>query len=159
MYALLAEVPDDRPTGPADVYDILAAHAGPPPPMPGVIAEGLHPVRAYAAAIAGRPPVGITGEPAVRAAADPQQLAAKGEFRAAARLWRQLAARHREEHGPAHPLVVDCMVQAARAHVSLGEPDRARRMLSELLRSADAEAPVAHQIREELERLGPTADR
>ncbi|WP_433618586.1 protein kinase domain-containing protein [Dactylosporangium sp. CA-139114] len=165
IHALLAAAPDDRPATAEEVYDVLAAHAGPPPRLPRVIAEGVDPAFAYVSAATGRHTSDddtAAGTPPRESdlqytTAEAQQRIEQGEYRAAARLWRQLAARHRDEHGPAHPLVIDCMVQVARAHVALREPERARRILDRLLQdrlqAADPDDPVIRQLRDELARV------
>jgi eukaryotic-like serine/threonine-protein kinase len=85
------------------------------------------------------------------------QLYAAGEFRAAARQWRQLADEHARRHGDDDPVVFDLRLRAARAHLSLGEPDRALRQMNLLLerrtRADGPEHPAAVELRQEIARL------
>ena len=86
-----------------------------------------------------------------------EQLYAAGEFRAAARQWRQLAEQLARQRGDDDPLVFDLRLRAARAHVALGEHDRALRHLSTLLQQrvhADgAEHAAVQELRQEIELL------
>ncbi|MET7394300.1 serine/threonine-protein kinase [Dactylosporangium sp. NPDC005572] len=157
VHALLALRPDDRPADAAEVYEVLAALADDPPPIPGVISDELDPVRAYAAVV-GRQPVrhGIapntTAGPADRAAEADHQFA-QGNVRVAARLWRELA----DEYANDHPLSIEYRLRAARAHVAAGERDRALRqfeaVLADLARADGAEHPQALTVRAEIEQL------
>ncbi|WP_432969426.1 serine/threonine-protein kinase [Dactylosporangium sp. CA-233914] len=163
VHALLAEQPDDRPASATDVYDALVEHAAALPPMPAFVTDGVDAVRAYAAVV-GRQPAPTTTtlnrpdpfDPQ-RVAADAQRLAARGEFRLAARRWRELARWQSREYGNSHPLVVATTLQIARAHESAGEPDRALSLLNELLSqlppTADPDGALVRQLADEIERL------
>jgi serine/threonine protein kinase len=166
--ALLAIHPQDRPASAARVYATLAPLARDLPPIPGVITEGPDAVRAYAA-IVGRvpqPPHQTTapesppGQPDFdvdQATEQAERLAAAGEYRAAARLWRRLADHHARQHGDDHPLVFDCRLRAALAHLPLGERDRARRLLNQLLddrvRVEGPDHPAVLDLRQEIAQL------
>ncbi|MEV4135501.1 serine/threonine-protein kinase [Dactylosporangium sp. NPDC049742] len=166
VHALLAEHPQDRPDSAADVYNLLAPLSSPLPPMPGFINDDIDAVRSYAA-IVGRLPAQHTSTPAARtkrpgldpdqADAEAERLHAAGQFRPAARLWRQLADQLAAQHGERHPMVFDCRVRAARAHVPLGEHDRALRLLDTLLqqriRLDGAEHRAVTDLRQEIARL------
>ncbi|MFG2044516.1 protein kinase [Dactylosporangium sp. NPDC048998] len=178
VHALLAERPEDRPASAVEVYDALAPLAGDLPPIPGVVNEGVDAVRCYAAVV-GRLPVrhslaaphrkAHTDQDPDGAASEAERLFAAGEFRAAARRWRQLADQHEQRHGPAHPRVYEWRLLAARAHVPLGEHDRALRQLDVLLqervRTDGPEHPAVLELRQEIAqvraatRRAPTADR
>jgi hypothetical protein len=103
------------------------------------------------------PPPGQSDLDVDGSAEQAERLLAAGEFRAAARQWRQLADHHARQHGDAHPLVFDYRLRAARAHVPLGERDRALRQLNLLLRDrirADGpEHPAVRDLRQEIARL------
>jgi hypothetical protein len=165
---LLAPRPQDRPAGADEVYATLAPLAHDLPPLPGVVTEGGNAVRAYAAIVgqvtqpprqspSPAPPPGRPDLDVDQAAEQAERLLAAGHFRAAARQWRQLASHHARQHGDDHPLVFDCRLRAARAHVPLGEHDRALRQLNLLLRDqirADGpEHPAVLDLRQEIARL------
>lgn len=166
VHALLAAHPDDRPHGAADVYDVLAPLIAELPPIPGVINDDIDAVRAYAA-IVGRLPAQRPAAPAARtpiagldvdrAAAAAERLNEAGQFRAAARGWRQLADQLAQQHGDHHPAVFDYRVRAARAHLPLGEHDRALRLLDTLLQQRIRQDGVKHaavtDLRQEIARL------
>jgi hypothetical protein len=141
VHALLAIDPEDRPAGAADVYAVLAPLSENLPLIPGVLAEDASAVQAYAAIVGRVPqrtrPTAATGGQAefdvALSTAHGDRLYDAGEFRAAARHWRQLADRHARLHGDDDPLVFDLRGRAARAHVALGEYDRALRQLQSLL--------------------------
>lgn len=168
VHALLAEHPDDRPSSAAEVYGVLAPLSTPLPPLPGVVTDTLDAVRAYAA-IVGRLPAQRTTAPAADPGpanghagidadlAEAERLHAAGEFRAAARSWRRLAKQLAQQHGEQHPLVFDCQVRAARAHLPLGEHDRALRLLETLLqqriRADGPEHPAVTDLQQEITRL------
>jgi hypothetical protein len=145
IHALLAVSPEGRPASAAEVYAALAPLTRDLPPIPGVITEQGEATREYAAMV-GRAPrprrsAPMPGSPSGRghldvddAVALAEQLFAAGEFRAAARQWRRLADHHERQHGPDHRLVFECRLRAARAHVPLGERDRALRQLHTLMR-------------------------
>ncbi len=165
VHALLAIHPQNRPATAADVYDVLAPLSQDLPSIPGVLNESVQAVRAYAA-ILGRVPQQT--RPTTRHAVErteldveqtmnhAEQLYAAGEFRAAARQWRQLAERLAGQRGD-DPLVFDLRLRAARAHVALGEHDRALRYLRMLLQErvdADgAEHAAVRELRQEIELL------
>lgn len=164
--ALLARHPDDRPATAAQVYDVLAPLAQEPPPIPEVRDDAAEAVRAYSA-IVGRVPR-RSGHPVAPSAPgtelDPAQgvaqadrLYAAGHFRAAARQWRRLAEQHAQRYGDDDPLVFDLRLRAARAHVRLGEHDRALRQLQTLLRNRiqvdGPEHAAVLELRQEIERL------
>lgn len=167
VHALLAIRPQDRPATAAEVYAVLAPLAQDLPPIPGVLegtAAGA--VQKYAA-IVGRIPLQthVTATPTAeqtelnveQTVKDAEQLHAAGEFRAAARQWRRLADQHARQHGDDDPLVFDLRLRAARAHVRLGEHDRALRQLTTLLRGRvrvdGPEHPAVRDLRQEIERL------
>ncbi|MER7420724.1 serine/threonine-protein kinase [Micromonospora peucetia] len=166
VHALLAVHPQDRPATAAEVYAALAPLAQDLPPIPGVLDDRTGAVPAYAA-IVGRvpqqarptmtPSTGDTDLDVEHAAKQAEQLQAAGEFRAAARQWRQLADRHARRHGDDHPLVFDLLLRAARAHVPLGEHDRALRQLNALLKDRTRVDGPEHaavlELRQEIERL------
>ncbi|MFY1670222.1 protein kinase domain-containing protein [Plantactinospora sp. WMMB334] len=166
VHALLSIDPEDRPSHAADVYAVLAPLSRDLPEIPGLLTEDAAAVRAYAA-IVGRIPqqarpataatAGRTGPDAEPSVADGERLYAAGEFRAAARHWRQLADRQAEQRGEDDPLVFDLRLRAARAHVALGEHDRAARQLQSLLqdriRVDGPEHPAVRELRQEIARL------
>jgi hypothetical protein len=145
------------------VYDVLAPLSEALPPIPGVVSEHADAVRAYAA-IVGRVPVRHAVAPTLPTprddsdhAAEAERLYAAGEFRAAARQWRLLAEQVAQQHGESHPTVFDCRLRAARAHLPLGEPDRALRLLDRLLQQHTKfhgpEHPPVAQLRQEIAEL------
>ncbi len=166
VHTLLAIHPEDRPATAAEVYAVLAPLAHELPPIPGVLTDTAEAVQAYAAIVGRVPhqtrptpaptgsPVGLDLEQSVKQA---EQLHAAGEFRAAARRWRQLAEQQARLHGDDHPLVFDFRLRAARAHVPLGEYDRALRQLDVLLqdriRVDGPEHAVVVELREEIAQL------
>jgi serine/threonine protein kinase len=168
VHALLSIHPADRPASAAEVYSALAPLAQDLPPIPGVIDADRDAVRAYTA-IVGRvprspsPPAPRKPSPGgeefdvSRAEEQAELLYAAGEFRAAARLWRQLAECYARRHGDEHPQVFDCRLRAALAHIPLGERDRARRQLNHLLedqiRLHGPEHSAVIQVRQEIARL------
>lgn len=160
VHALLAERPEDRPASAADVYIALAPHVTALPPMPGFVPDGLNPVRAYAAAISAQPGGTVSPNRLRREAEfDPDHAAEQAgrhtrarEFRAAARLWRQIAGHYEGEHGPDHPLTLDSKLHVADAHLSLGEHSRAARLVDEVEVHAGAEHPRIQQIRRDIDR-------
>lgn len=185
VHALLAFDPQDRPADAAEVYDALAPLAQDRPPLPMVVTDPVGAVSKYAA-IVGRvpqpdsdamtpPPTRPAEFDVGQAAEQAERLHAAGQFRAAARTWRRLATHYAQRHGDDHPLVFDYRLRAARAHVPLGEHDRALRQLNALLRDrtrADGhEHPSVLQLQNEIEELSrahtalrtprhaPTADR
>ncbi|HWG98132.1 MAG TPA: serine/threonine protein kinase, partial [Pilimelia sp.] len=94
-------------------------------------------------------------------AAQAERLTATGEHRAAARLWRRTGEELARRHGEDHPRVFECRLRAARAHVPLGETDRALRLLRGLLRDrarADGpEHPAVRDLEREIARLSAEA--
>ncbi|MFJ8579438.1 protein kinase [Micromonospora sp. NPDC093277] len=183
VHALLALDPRDRPASAADVYEVLAPLSHDLPPIPGVLTDTAPAVRYYAAIVGRvpqqtRPTATATTEQSEidveQTAKEADQLHAAGEFRAAARQWRQLADHHARQHGDDDPLVFALRLRAARAHVALGEHERAERQLQNLLqdrvRVDGPEHPAVLDLREEIARLsaerrtspsrcGPGADR
>ncbi|WP_432828546.1 serine/threonine-protein kinase [Dactylosporangium sp. CA-092794] len=167
VHALLSARPEDRPGDAAEVYAALAPLAAPLPPLPGLVTDGIDPVRAYAAVV-GRQPGWSTGpraapdQPVVPDADEAERLAGAGQFRAAARLWRQLADRQEREHGPADPLAFEYRVRVALAHASLHEHERALRLLNGMVeqwtRLGDAGQAQVRRLRAEIERLQGGAD-
>lgn len=168
VHALLATRPQDRPASAAEVYATLAPLAQDLPPVHGVITDRAEPVRAYAAIVGRVPPrprpaaapeptAGESDVDVDKEAAHAEQLFAAGEFRAAARQWRRLAELHAQRHGPDHPLVFECRLRAARAHVPLGEVGRALRQLNTLLRDRirvdGPEHTAVLELRQEIARL------
>ncbi|MEU5725000.1 serine/threonine-protein kinase [Micromonospora sp. NPDC047738] len=166
VHALLASRPQDRPANAAEVYDVLVPLAQDLPPLPGVVADGMSPVRAYAAIIGRVPqPTPHSVAPATgnaeldveQAAKQAEQLHVAGEFRAAAREWRRLASELAQRHGEDHRLVFDFRLRAARAHVPLGEHERALRQLNVLLedrvRLVGPEHATVMELRQEIERI------
>lgn len=142
IQSLLATDPDDRPASAGQVYRMLAPLAQNRPPLPGVLTEDGMPAQAYAAVF------GPTSAPAASATVPPtpssgldieqgekraEQLEAAGEHRAAARQWRHLATHVAQQRGDDHSLVFRFRERAARAHIPLGELDRAVRQLTKLL--------------------------
>ncbi len=103
------------------------------------------------------PPTGHTAFDAGDVAHQAEQMHTAGQFRAAARQWRRLADHHARLHGNDHPMVFDSRLRAARAHVPLGERDRALRQLTMLLedrvRADGPEHPAVLDLRREIERL------
>ncbi|WP_233606637.1 serine/threonine-protein kinase [Micromonospora sp. Llam0] len=167
VHRLLAVDPQDRPATAADVYTVLAPYARDLPPLPGVlIPAAAEAVQAYAA-IVGRVPHQALSRPAPADVPGPpdmqqgvrraDQLYAAGEYRAAARKWRQLADEHARRHGDDDPVVFDLRLRAARAHLPLGEPDRAVRQMNLLLerrtRVDGQEHAVVVQLRQEIASL------
>ncbi|WP_225852069.1 serine/threonine-protein kinase [Micromonospora sp. AMSO12t] len=166
IHAMLAIHPHDRPDTAAEVYAALAPLAQDLQPIPGVVDDLTGSVPAYAA-IVGRAPqqarpvvtstIGPLELDLEQASKQAEQLQAAGEFRAAARQWRQLADHHARSHGDSHPLVFDLRLRAARAHVPLGEHDRALRQLKSLMHSrAQVDGPehfAVVELRQEIERL------
>ncbi|SCL13533.1 Serine/threonine protein kinase [Micromonospora inyonensis] len=166
VHTLLAIDPRDRPATAADVYAVLAPFCHDLPPIPGVLTDTAGAVRAYAAIVGRVPPhtrptATDTAEPTpldVRLAAkQAEQLHAAGEYRAAARQWRHLAAQHARQHGDDDPLVFDFRLGVARAHRALGEHSRASRLFQELLedraRAEGPEHPAVLRLRQEIARL------
>ncbi|WP_433533002.1 protein kinase domain-containing protein [Micromonospora sp. CA-263727] len=166
VHALLAIQPQDRPATAADAYEVLAPLSRDLPPMPGVLDESVRAVQAYAAIVGRVPqqfrptasPTAGRPEPDVEQTLhDAEQLHAAGEFRAAARQWRQLAEKLARQRGDHDPVVLDLRVRAARAHVALGEKDRALRQLRSLLeervRVDGPEHATVRELRQEIERL------
>nr|WP_240939704.1 serine/threonine-protein kinase [Planosporangium flavigriseum] len=168
VHALLAIRPENRPASATEVYATLAPLAQDLPPIPGVVDEGGDTVRAYAAIVGQAPrPSNDNAAPdppprrpdldVDQASEQAEQLVADGKFRAAARLWRRLAEHHARQHGDTHPLVFDCRLRAARAHLPLGEHDRALRQLNQLLhdriRADGPEHPAVLELRQEIARL------
>ncbi|MER7472750.1 serine/threonine-protein kinase [Micromonospora sp. NPDC000018] len=167
VHSLLAFRPQDRPTDASEVYAALAPLAQDRAPLPGVVTDRVGAVQKYAA-IVGRVPqpthhtvtppqarhVDLDVEQAARQA---EQSFAAGNFRAAARTWRRLADYHAQRHGDDHPLVFDLRLRAARAHMPLGEHDRALRQLNALLRDRirtdGPEHPAVLDLRQEIEDL------
>ncbi|MEK8106504.1 hypothetical protein NKG94_17030 [Micromonospora sp. M12] len=92
-----------------------------------------------------------------RTAEQANQLHAAGEFRAAARQWRRLAEHQTERRGADDPLVFEFRLRAARAHVPLGEHDRALRQLNLLLQDRiHADGPrhaAVLDLQQEIEQL------
>jgi hypothetical protein len=168
VHALLAEHPEDRPASAAEAYSALAPLVGQLPPIPGMVNDGIDAVRSYSAIVGQRPTGHTVAEPPRTEridldpdpAAEAEQLFADGEFRAAARCWRQLADRHAQRLGRDHPQVFDWRLRAARAHLSLGEHDRALRQLDLLLadrvRVDGPEHPTALELRQEIATLRAT---
>jgi hypothetical protein len=169
IYALLAKQADQRPVDAAEVYDLLAPMSGDLPPLPGVVNEDLDAARCYAVMVGQRPsaPAATGPRRAIRRLVDStltadeaERLYAEGKYRAAARCWRALADQHEERHGADHPAVIDWRLKAARAHVPLGEVDRAVRQLKSLLRQRvrvdGADHPAALELRAEIGRLTDT---
>ncbi|MEU8082572.1 protein kinase [Micromonospora sp. NPDC049101] len=166
VYALLAPRPQDRPATATEVYAVLAPLAQDLVPIPGLLDDPAGAVRAYAA-IVGRVPVQsrlLAAAPSEqteldveRTAEQADQLHAAGEFRAAARQWRRLAEHQTERRGADDPLVFEFRLRAARAHVPLGEHDRALRQLNLLLRDrihADGSRHAAVlDLQQEIEQL------
>ncbi|MFI7609303.1 protein kinase [Micromonospora sp. NPDC049366] len=165
IHALLAVDPQDRPATAAEVYAVLAPLVEDLPPIPGVLSDTAHPVQAYAAIVGRVPQQGRPATtPAQQSALDVEQLArevgefqAAGEYRAAARLWRQLADYYARRHGDDDQRVFDFRLHAARAHVPLGEHDRALRQLNLLLQDRLRVDGPRHtavlQLRREIEQL------
>ncbi|MEU5872586.1 serine/threonine-protein kinase [Glycomyces sp. NPDC047369] len=166
VHALLATHPQDRPATATEVYSVLAPLAQDLAPIPGVLDDPAGAVRAYAA-IVGRAPLksplmAAPVEPpefdVERTAAQAEQLHAAGEFRAAARLWRQLADHLARQRGSDDPSVFNLRLRAARAHVPLGEHDRALRQLNLLLQDrirADGPGHAAVlDLQQEIKQLG-----
>lgn len=142
VYTLLATRPQDRPATATEVYAVLAPLAQDLAPMPGVLDDPAGAVRAYAAILGRAPlqPQRLAAAPSEqteldveRTAEQAEQLHIAGEFRAAARQWRQLADHQAQRRGGGDPLVFEFRLRAARAHVPLGEHDRALRQLNLLL--------------------------
>ncbi|MEV0609522.1 protein kinase [Polymorphospora rubra] len=140
--ALLAIRPEDRPASAAEVYADLAPLSRDLPPIPGLLDDTAEAVQAYAAVVGRvpqqtRPTTTLAAEPVKPDPAQGEkrakQLHAAGEYRAAARQWRQLADHRARQYGDDDRKVFDLRLQAARAHVSLGEHDRAVRQLNVLL--------------------------
>ncbi|MFF4810995.1 serine/threonine-protein kinase [Micromonospora chersina] len=142
IQSLLATDPEDRPASAAEAYRLLAPLAQDRPPIPGVLADDAGPTQAYTAVL------GQPSAPASSAMMSPaasvslgieqgekqaEQLEAAGEYRAAAREWRRLAHHIAQQRGDDHPMVFTFLERAARAHIPLGEHDRAMRQLSKLL--------------------------
>lgn len=168
VHALLANRPEDRPASAVEVYDALAPHVGALPPIPGVVREGLDPVRAYAAAVGQRPASADSGSgpieldpdrfDAEQAAAEAERLITSRQFRAAARLWRQLAEMHERDHGPDDSAVIGYRLRVAHAHLSLGEHERALRLVNLLeaqVGPSHGEHPQIQRLRQEIERSQP----
>ncbi|MEQ4299937.1 protein kinase [Plantactinospora sp. B6F1] len=168
VHALLSIDPEDRPSSAADVYAVLAPLSQDLPVIPGLLAENVTAVQAYAAIVGrvsqqDRPETASTcgqTEPEVEpepSVAHGERLYAAGEFRAAARHWRQLAARRARERGEDDPLVFDLRLRAARAHVALGEHDRAIRQFQSLLqdrvRTDGPDHAAVLELRQELAQL------
>jgi hypothetical protein len=81
-----------------------------------------------------------------------------GELRAAARQYRALARNLAERHGPDADQVLECRLRAARTHVMLGETERARIQLVDLLRDQvrinGSDHPAAQNLNREIDLLG-----
>ncbi|MEV0733164.1 serine/threonine-protein kinase [Polymorphospora sp. NPDC050346] len=166
VQALLATRPEDRPASAAEVYTALAPLSRDLPPIPGLLDDTAEAVQAYAA-IVGRVPQQTRPTPAPaaeRVRPDREQgekhaerLHAAGEFRAAARQWRQVADQRALQYGDDDLKVFDLRRQAARAHLSLGERDRALRQLNVLLRDRirvdGPEHATVQSLRQEIARL------
>ncbi|GAA1873480.1 serine/threonine-protein kinase [Asanoa iriomotensis] len=161
VHALLATDPADRPATAAEVYATLAPLARELPPIPGVVDDPTGAVQAYAA-IVGRVPAQWR-TPAARPAKDDEaeptaaraeRLEADGEHRAAARHWRRLVELRTRRHGADDHRVVEARLRAARAHLPLGEYDRALRLmhavLDDLIRARGPEAAVVRDLRREI---------
>ncbi|WP_307857738.1 protein kinase [Micromonospora sp. C97] len=166
VHALLANHPQDRPATATEVYSVLAPLAQDLVPIPGVLDDPAGAVRAYAAIVGRAPlqshpmaaPVEPTEFDVERTAAQAEQSHAAGEFRAAARLWRQLADHLARQRSSDDPSVFEFRLRAARAHVPLGEHDRAMRQLNLLLQDrirADGPGHAAVlDLQQEIKRLG-----
>jgi eukaryotic-like serine/threonine-protein kinase len=160
IHALLAISPEDRPANAAEVYSVLAPLADDLPPIPGVLDDPSGAVRAYAA-IVGRVrqtrPVEEASVDTAQAAKRAEQLEAVGEHRAAAREWRRLADERALRAGDDDLRVFEFRVRAARAHLPLGEHDRAVRQLTLLLeqrtRLDGPEHPVVVDLRREIDHV------
>jgi len=80
-----------------------------------------------------------------------------GKYRAAARQWRYLERLYVERDGADSPQVFDCRLHAARAHVALGEADRALTQLSALLQDRERTEGPEHravlELRQEIARV------
>ncbi|MGX7672193.1 protein kinase domain-containing protein [Plantactinospora sp. DSM 117369] len=165
VHTLLATSPEDRPSDAADVYPALVPFCHDLPPLPGVVTDAAAAVQMYAAIVGRVPPqtrptiatteqTELDVEPGALYA---EQLYAAGEFRAAARRWRQLAAHLAERDGDDEPRVFDFLLRAARAHVALGEYDRASRQFQKLLqdriRIDGPEHAAVLELRQEIEQL------
>ncbi|MER7169192.1 serine/threonine-protein kinase [Micromonospora sp. NPDC000207] len=142
--SLLAIAPRDRLATAAEVYRVLAPLAQDLPPLPGVFTEAAEAVQAYAAIVGRVPPRALApstpaGPPPpldpAQLVAEAEHLEATGKYRAAARQWRHLAHEHAHLHGEDDTTVFDFRVRAARAHLPLGEHDRALRQFTTLLES------------------------
>ncbi|WP_262016040.1 serine/threonine-protein kinase [Micromonospora sp. Mcm103] len=167
IYSLMAVSPHDRPTSAAETYRALVVLADNLPPLPGVVTDGIDPVRAYAAVLgqsttSTAAPAGPLADEsewdADLAKQQAERLQETGEHRAAARAWRQLADDVAQRHGDGHELVLDFRRRAALAHVPLGEHDRARRQLEKLLqdrlRVAASDDAIVAELRQEIAQLG-----
>jgi hypothetical protein len=164
IYALLAADPFERPASAAEVFAALSGLAGPRPPIPGVVTEGPDPVRAYSTALIGQT---VHADQATEAShlrpvpdrspAEAERLFTSGQTRAAARMWRELAEERARQHGDEDRQVFDWRLRTARAHVHLGESDRALRLLDSLLvQRIDVDGPdhsTVHQLRQEIAEL------
>ncbi|MBO4210838.1 serine/threonine protein kinase, partial [Micromonospora echinofusca] len=167
VHALLAIRPEDRPASAAEVYATLAPLSRDLPPIPGLLDGATAAAVQKYAAIVGRVPPPAHGDAAVATEQSPldvqqiekiaEQLHAAGEFRAAARQWRRLADHHASRNGDDDPLVFALRLRAARAHVQLGERDRALRQLTALLqdrvRVDGPEHPAVRNLRQEIDHL------
>lgn len=169
IQSLLATDPDDRPASAAEAYRLLAPLAQDRPPLPGVLADHARPAQAYAAVLgqASAPADPAMTPPVLNLSLDvghgerqAEQFEAAGEYRAAAREWRRLASHIAQRRGDDHPLVFEFLRHAARAHIPLGEHDRALRQLSRLLQDRvridgpDHEAVA--ELRREIAQLSST---
>lgn len=166
VHALLALLPEDRPATAEDVYAVLAPLSQDLPPIAGVLDDTAEAVQAYAA-IVGRVPLKARPNAALtverteldldQALRHAEQIHAAGQFRAAARQWRRLAEELARQRGDDDPLVFDLRRRAARAHVDLGEPERALRQLDSLLqRRIQADGPehtAVLDLRQEIAQL------
>ncbi|WP_307873190.1 serine/threonine-protein kinase [Paractinoplanes ovalisporus] len=167
VHALLARHPQDRPTSAADVYAALAPFAQNLPPIPGAVSDQPDAVRAYAAVV-GQVPV-RTDLTAQQTDLDPtdasaeekaESLAAGGNLRAAAQLWRRLAEERAIQYGPDDPKLVEYRMQAIRLHADLGEGSRAlrqlRTLLDDLTRIGGPDHPAAVAVQKEMARISET---
>jgi len=166
VHALLANSPADRPASAVEVYDTLVPLVGPLPPIPGVVRDGIDAVRSYAAIVGQRPTPGDwppsprvdrPGPDPDHAASEAERLFLAGEFRAAARGWRQVGDHRAQQYGPDHALVFESRLRVARAHLALGEVDRALRQLDLLLqdrvRVDGPDHPATRELRQEVDSL------
>jgi eukaryotic-like serine/threonine-protein kinase len=174
VHALMARRPQDRPSSAAAVYAVLAPLARDLPPIPGVVSDQPDAVRAYSAVV-GQAPVSTraasqenialddASPERAAASADEQaeRLAATGQSRAAARLWRQLADERAAQYGDEDDQGLNYRLRALRLHVGLGERDRALRQLRTLLHQRievhGPEHPAVLAIQREIAQLSEDA--